>query len=711
MKKIVKRKITGFFKKEDIDKIKNVSKKVSEIISDASILVKQFYLEWFEKKKHEDYILKIDEDLINLAILVVQGKKYAQRTKKVKKEDDEDGKNEENIIVKAKAKAKEIEQLKQKQRKNQLFKDLSDCFFRLSGNETKVKNTDDNDSYSHVLLYATKNLMTAYENNITMHFDIYPKKLIRCHSLQNGYSLKDANKFAWMYNAYFMYDRLDKELETNDFLRVHKEYYESFYPSKQFHDKPRCYDLIVYPMLYLFQMVRINRELEVTFFKVEDKYRKLFSPLPFHSSFIPMHIRIDTSALVQLLIDQEKIEQFKTIYYCKYNHVPNIKHKGDVLSRFSKIFPGRVYNGKDEHNYATELWNFLTNLQTCRRTKEIYHTVKNTKYIFDNSVVTDGISISFQVVDENYACRKKFGKKKVTIPEENIFNDQCSHDCDNTNCEECKTNLKSKKALSGDPGKGDIVVVTDGIKSLSYKKSKRNKDTKLKGRRKEHLRRRSISQIDKFECEMLSKYQKKTCFSKHFALYYQTRNSFKKELKENYESDFYRQCKFLVYTRTRSSEMKFFSKVFKVFKRSSNSIEYNTRKTKRNCIDENMKLNSQKEVSQSKDIVIAYGNGGQNMNALKGTESVPNKGLKRRMGSFFIVRSEKEHYSSQTCPCCKCRSLKNPNFIKRNQNMEIKHYHKHHLLRCTNDCNSSWWNRNVAGSFNILKWFLESLNQ
>ena len=67
-----------------------------------------------------------------------------------------------------------------------------------------------------------------------------------------------------------------------------------------------------------------------------------------------------------------------------------------------------------------------------------------------------------------------------------------------------------------------------------------------------------------------------------------------------------------------------------------------------------------------------------------------------------------EHGTSQGCPCCENRSLNpyettkeeqlNNNIIK-----ETKKIHKHHLLCCTNkDCDSRWWNRNVAGAFNIL---------
>lgn len=98
-----------------------------------------------------------------------------------------------------------------------------------------------------------------------------------------------------------------------------------------------------------------------------------------------------------------------------------------------------------------------------------------------------------------------------------------------------------------------------------------------------------------------------------------------------------------------------------------------------------------------------YGNGGKGMNNLKGTQAAPNVKIKRHLESYFKVFSQDEHFTSKTCPCCKGRCLHS--FTKKKGENEFK---KHHLLRCTNvDCKSRWWNRNVVGSFNILKKFLD----
>ncbi len=48
--------------------------------------------------------------------------------------------------------------------------------------------------------------------------------------------------------------------------------------------------------VFLYYIVYINQRLEIDF---PMKYTKLDSPLPLHSSFIPIHIRLDTLGIAQ----------------------------------------------------------------------------------------------------------------------------------------------------------------------------------------------------------------------------------------------------------------------------------------------------------------------------------------------------------------------------------------------------------------------------
>ena len=96
------------------------------------------------------------------------------------------------------------------------------------------------------------------------------------------------------------------------------------------------------------------------------------------------------------------------------------------------------------------------------------------------------------------------------------------------------------------------------------------------------------------------------------------------------------------------------------------------------------------------NLFIGWGNWGKQTN-LKGSAPSPGVGFKRRARQHFLIGTTPEPFTSQTCPCCQTRTLKNPEVGK-------NHVEKHHLLRCTNDnCQCRYWNRNVVGSFNILR--------
>jgi hypothetical protein len=159
----------------------------------------------------------------------------------------------------------------------------------------------------------------------------------------------------------------------------------------------------------------------------------------------------------------------------------------------------------------------------------------------------------------------------------------------------------------------------------------------------------------------------------------------------------FREFKFLVYNKTKSSEDSFKHKVFETFKDSQTKLDYGK------CSSDVMKANASKEVTKCQDFLIGWGDWGKNPNALRCGCPTPGVGIRRRFESLFKTTTIPEHYSSQECPCCKGRCLK-----KARIGGESNPISKHHLLRCTNEnCQSRWWNRNVVGAFNILSRLLD----
>jgi len=579
-------------------------------------------------------------------------------------------------------------------------------------------------SLTHILSYNQSQLVTAYNNNITEHFPKYVKRCIKYDLIKKGYENSKSARIAWKIMHGFMNNNLqnmkdDGEISSDDaVLQLIDEKYKDFFPPLYYHTKKktgeiysvsRYYDLQVYPMTYLYYMVLINKEIEEN-----HPDGKLYQPLPFHHSFIPMHIRLDTSGIAQLLMDKTKIAIFKNLCKNVYNEEPRISDKKDFLASTNIIFPTLHMCDSDKHDYATFTWMFLTNMLEYKNYDAIFHkrTKTDTEYVFDNAIITDGVSIGFQITEKEKRKRKQYKKGKID-DEKQEDDTECDkrEKCDAkkrktlTNAEMIKM-----KNLSGDLGKNNIAYITDGIKGCRYTKRQRNHDTCLNVRRNVTLEKRREYGIEDIECHYLSEYSPKSCNVIKFEKYCDIIEQKKKDFLITYKHPYFRQTKFMVYCKTKSSEMKFIDKVWKMFKDGYNTRNYKNGKYDK-CATESMKHNASKSITNRRDLIIAIGTGGSGMNNLKGTESSPNKKIQRTILSFFEnSQGQEEMYTSKTCPCCKEITLRQKTCIHgekcKKQENKGKSYSKHGLLCCTNiACKSSVWNRDFTGSFNILQKF------
>jgi len=668
--RIVKRKARGFFKPEDTSTIKEAVTLVHNIVANASILLRAYYLDWFQNNhplKDDKEALTFEHYHVSMACNIVQG-----------------------VIVPPVRGTGQDEKIKTFQQMLETYKNL----YNRSAFGNKA--IDHDLSLSHILSYSMDNLLTAYVNNIQMHFPKYPKRFIRCDMLSKGSDLQTAKQIAAAYTSTYLYDQ-PFELEEKIIQRYNLDLdtYKFLFPSKMTEKKlPRCWDLKVHPWVYLPKMVMINQALETDFSNVKPKHRKLLNPLPFHSSFVPMHIRLDTSGLSQLLMSKERIDDFKFLYKAEHGVELNMKTKANMLSSFERLFGRAPSSNREAGQYATELWSFLTNLRNCRQWKELDSVVRKNdpnkvKWVFDNAVVTDGVSISFQVIDDSLFGRKVLtGRKKSKNPQteddvepkiQKLHGDQ------------------EKKKLGADPGKHDLVAITDGFMTIRYTKGQRDTDTYKRKRTKETLRKKRKNGLEEYETQVMNRFQKNSCHPETFKRYVTCRKQIETTASKCYSHPMLREFKFLVHTKVKSSEHRFMDRVFKTFKDPNNKLEGR-------CGSEAMRINASKQVTRYQDIVIGWGNWGKTPNALKcGIGPTPGIGLRRSFETLYQTKTIDEHLTSQTCPCCKgVKCLKKTTIGQHS-------IEKHHLLRCTNDsCLSRWWNRNVVGAFNILSRFLEA---
>ena len=671
--RIIKRKARGFFKPDDLEVVKEAVHDVHRIITNASILVRAYYIQWFQGHHplpEDEKPLELDHQMLSMACNIVQGTT--------------------NLAVRGDG---------DKNTKIAMFNDMLGVYRDLYSRLPEQPNVASKLSLSHVVSYSIENLLTAYENNITIHFPKYPKRFILCDLLSKGFDATVARKLAAQMTNHYLYDFPMEPIPSEELngKTVSVESYAFLFPSKMTEKKlPRCWDLKVHPWVYLYKMVEINQALETDFPNVEGKHRSLLNPLPFHSSFVPMHVRFDTSGISQLLMTKERIKEFKDLYELEHPGTTlNMKNKAEMLSTFEKLF-GRLPVSKEEAGfYATDLWAFLTNLKVSKHWKELQgHVRKNdpkeVEWIFDNAIVTDGVSISFQVINREFFGRKVLaGRKKVGERNEDADKVVTFQDSVDVN------DLKRFKVIGCDPGKSDILTITDGFRTIRYTRKGRDQDVFKPSRTRETLKRRRSVGLEAYETQVLNRYPKRSCHPEVFKRYAVLRKRKEEAFLELYGHPVFRQFKFTTYSKTRSSEHKFVGRVFQTFSKAS-------QKTKR-CMTQQMVENASKQAESTKDILIGWGNWGKFPNKLKGCAPTPGVGIRKRMASFFKTVTVNEFLTSQTCPCCHGeRCLKK-------QKIGNRSVEKHHLLRCTNDeCQSRWWNRNVVGGFNILKRALEA---
>ena len=688
----LKRKCTSFFEKEDRSIIGEAVEVIHSIMSEATHLLKAYYLKKFDIDSSE--IVIVDAILLSNCCDIVRGHETLSVRQREVKKTPENETEEQAKLRKQYADKKASE----KKREADTFKEIYAVY-----KDVGISNIFVELSISHILSYSVEQMITAYKNNVFLHFPKYVKRYVTCIMMseagigrdfstdntikqQQRTIEKDMKKTAAKIANNLLYGFDFEGMDDFDIER-----FRISLPDNQ--SENRLYDMKKHYNQYISKMVFVNRELE-TMSTLRPGLRKLYNPISLTSSLVPGHIRLDTAGITQLLMSQERIKEFKTLYDLEYGVIPNIINKGDMLSSYTKIF-GKKGTDFQEANYATEYWKYICNFKNYQN--DLYCTRRNgVSWVFDNMILTDGHSISFQIIEKAHFKKASFvptesdreEKKKNAQMEKDPFHQPSEFD------------LKEYKKLGGDPGKADLLFLTDGIRTARYTKGMRNQDTykkmrmrrtkKIRGKYKLKVNDKDVSVAD-YESNHLSETSKKTCYYAKFIEYWKKRQLLSRN-HYMYKQPWFREAKFLVYCRTRSSEAKFMNKVKKVF-----SGKLRNKIPKWMTGDDLYIINNARK--SDCPLLCGYGNWGRNPN-LKNNAPTPGIGLRRRFDQKIPTITVCEKNTSQTCPCCGVKGLVNEKVGE--DNIE-----KHHLLCCTNSsCECRWWNRNVVGSYNILGNFL-----
>ena len=469
------------------------------------------------------------------------------------------------------------------------------------------------------------------------------------------------------------------------------------------------------PERWLPYMVAMSRTIEAL------SGRARLSPLPLRTSFIPNHIRLDSQGLVDLLLeDQDDMTLLKAEMEGRtMPSVPSLTYKlpglvtvnrktgketvskGQLFMDLKKIVAPElvrhIEDAPERHaaEYRTSLWSCITKLGINKHAVLTYDGL-----VFNNVIDTDGFSVSMHYVSPELYGKTCFNGGFAEIrsgqrQQRAVEKAKGSRFVTDLSAAERQQALLEAPGtvISGDPGKGVILTVTDGHEIARYTAAQRHVESGAKRhcgvtRRLLDLSVPGGPTNQTFQMLQNSvgenpdngeRRTRRTCDVAKYADYLKARRAVSQELSTLYRWMVFRRMRYDAYLGRRSSEDRFVHRI----------------RTKFGDVK-----------------ALLYGAWGASPN-LKHQPPSPGVGLRRRLASHFPVYVTPEPGTSSVCPCCSQRGLCHPRRRVVAQRQDPMNHMAggaqttttraiHHLLRCTNPrCPHPWWHRDTLGSLNI----------
>ena len=373
-------------------------------------------------------------------------------------------------------------------------------------------------SVSHMLGLAAKQYASSVMSNIRYHFRSYVccalgivlrSKACVSEGVRHFDDITSQRKKYWKREFGKAYDdvlehRYDTQMRTCEDLKGlvnrHRPHLVPSLPERVRRIDTDL-DSSTRPYVYLAYMIRISDFIERAGL-VSCKRRRLLSPLPLKTSFIPSHYSIDTTTISHLLLDD--VKGFKCYFEDgsqrrgKTFPLPGLKDKASICASLDKL-AGRKTSPDDEEAYKDALWTFLANFKN-RRTKVLnpitcQMTTKEGTLRFAHSISTDGYSVTLICNNERVrgrhhtyqsgASRRK--KKETSTGDDEEVSKAFKGEFPLLNVEtvdEIVTYFRdigcidSKRFVGGDPGKGVLLALMDEFrKKLTYTSKQRKHET------------------------------------------------------------------------------------------------------------------------------------------------------------------------------------------------------------------------------------------
>jgi len=495
-----------------------------------------------------------------------------------------------------------------------------DEFYNKYYKQCIIENDIMNDTkLNFIMAYEAIDIIKNIKNNITEHFKDYVNKFVN-QSFEVKFLIQDINNLGFdtettkeIKNSIYADLRkvkndllkIDNDFESDEMFHKWIKTHKPFILRKNKLSKNSIdYDLCANPLDYIKSLFYMNVELEKINqqrIKEEKDQFKLFQVIPQRTSVKPNYLCIDTSGLINLVIEENSI---------KY------------LSNVEK--------------YQKELWN--------KNFKISQKEFKRKNYQFNYMIKTDGIGCSVLLVKlKNGKPIEITQKMQRELKQKLEKRDKYIEDIKITN------DIKNKRIVCLDPNMNDIyyavskeikpkIIVDDNNKlrleneeeiiTFRYTQNQRRLETRNKKYNKlqdkinkeKKINNKTVKEIE----TELSKFNSKTCDFNNFISYCKKKNEVNRLLFLHYQEEIFRKLKFNRYTNTQKSE----SKMIKNF---SNKF------------------------GKPDDCIVVLGDYDKGEHNMKGKEPIINRRIRKIFrNNGYKVYMINEFRTSKLCNVCEC---------------------------------------------------------
>ena len=448
--------------------------------------------------------------------------------------------------------------------------------------------------------YFSKELMTNYTNNITMHFRDIVKRYCECMLDKNGmdeYIRENPNDYsaAELRSTKSDFDE-QLRLTINDmyctnFQLVNEERRYNFQSQAHHYNfinnLRRCVlpehvrlapnnfdlsaDLLQRPLRYFSKMITMVKD-------IESAGQKIFQIFPIVTNIIPGHLMIDTTTLLKILYPGVN----------DFNQYPRIR--ADNRNRSQVLENGFVANNKQL------IWNIFFKTEL----KGLFHTNRfdnaqnplfvpnnnndvvpdyadSSLYTFHHQIETDGVDICISLVLKTHA--KNFKPHNAPVPRgqrdpEDTYTHQTSP--------QVRQQHENFNIVGVDPNKRDLMYATNSSeKNNNQRKYRFTQDRRRKELDTKVLRRLMIDEkratiiegrsIEEHETD-LSAHSSKTLGFHEFQAYCTAKNSLNQTVGEFYRSTRYRNRRFKSYMNKQKCDSKLIKDIQTIYGGPNNTL-------------------------------------------------------------------------------------------------------------------------------------------